>query len=49
MNHHPVNLHDHEALARATLGEAAWAYFSRGAADESRVGQETRAWRATGL
>jgi len=49
MSHHPVNLHDHEALARATLGEAAWAYFSGGAANEITLRQNTQAWQNIGL
>ncbi len=49
MNHTPINLHDHEQLARAALDEAAWAYFSGGAADETTLHNNTQAWQDIGL
>lgn len=44
-----ITLHDHEHAAQAALGEAAWAYFSGGAADEITLRRNTRAWQAWGL
>jgi 4-hydroxymandelate oxidase len=44
-----VNLHDHERAAQAALGEAAWAYFSGGAADEISLRRNLAAWQAWGL
>lgn len=49
MNSTPINLHDHETLARAMLDEAAWAYFSGGAADEITLQRNTQAWQDIGL
>jgi 4-hydroxymandelate oxidase len=49
MNDTPINLYDHEKLAHAALGEAAWAYFSGGAADEITLQNNTRAWQDMGL
>ena len=49
MNTAPINLHDHEALARATLGEAAWAYFSGGAGDEITLRRNNQAWQDIAL
>jgi len=49
MNQAPVNLHDHETLARAMLDEAAWAYFSGGAADEITLQRNTQAWQDIAL
>lgn len=49
MNHAPINLHDHEALARAQLDEAAWAYFSGGAGDETTLQRNPQAWQEIGL
>lgn len=44
-----INLHDHERAAQATLSEAAWAYFSGGAADEITLRRNLAAWQAWGL
>ena len=44
-----VNLHDHERAARAVLDEAAWAYFSGGAADEITLRRNSLAWQSWGL
>lgn len=44
-----VNLHDHERAAQAVLSEAAWAYFSGGAADEITLQRNQTAWRSWGL
>lgn len=44
-----VNLHDHERAAQAALGEAEWAYFSGGAADEISLRRNQAAWQAWGL
>jgi 4-hydroxymandelate oxidase len=44
-----INLHDHERAAQAALDEAAWAYFSGGAADEITLRRNTRAWQTWGL
>lgn len=44
-----INLHDHERAARAALSEAAWAYFSGGAADEITLRRNRRAWQSWGL
>ena len=49
MNDTPTNLYDHEKLAHAALGKAAWAYFSGGAADEITLQNNTRAWQDVGL
>ena len=49
MNPAPIHLHDHEERAHAVLDEAAWAYFSGGAADEHTLSQNTRAWQDIGL
>ena len=56
MNEHIINLHDHERAAQAVLGEAAWAYFSGGAADERSVEfrqqalqRNIEAWQSWGL
>ena len=49
MDRAPVNLHDHEARARCVLDEAAWAYFSGGAADELTLDRNLRAWQALEL
>ncbi len=49
MNDTPINLYDHEKLAHAALDEAAWAYFSGGAADEITLQNNTRAWQDMGL
>lgn len=40
-----VNLHDFEALARARLDAAAWAYLAGGAADETTLADNAAAWR----
>ena len=45
MSRTPVNLHDHEALARTVLDDAAWAYFSGGAADEITLRRNVQAWQ----
>ena len=45
----PVNLHEHARAAQAALGEAAWAYFSGGAADEHTLRRNEAAWQAWGL
>lgn len=44
-----VNLHDHERAAQAVLSEAAWAYFSGGAADELTLRRNVLAWQEWGL
>lgn len=49
MNDMPINLHDHEQLARAALDATAWAYFSGGAADNITLRQNTQAWQDIGL
>ncbi len=40
-----VNLHDFEALARARLDPAAWAYLAGGAADETTLADNNAAWQ----
>jgi 4-hydroxymandelate oxidase len=49
MNPSIINLHDHERAAQAALSEAAWAYFSGGAADEITLQRNQAAWRSWGL
>ncbi len=49
MNGPIVNLNDHARAAQAALGEAAWAYFSGGAADGLTLQRNARAWQAWGL
>ena len=49
MNEHIITLHDHERAAQAALGEAAWAYFSGGAADEITLHRNVSAWQSWGL
>ena len=49
INNTPIQLCDHETLARAALDEAAWAYFSGGAADEITLQSNTRGWQDMGL
>lgn len=44
-----VNLHDHEARARAVLDDMAWAYFSGGAADENTLRRNMQAWQEMAL
>ncbi|ALK88281.1 alpha-hydroxy acid oxidase [Limnohabitans sp. 63ED37-2] len=44
-----VNLQDHERAAQAALSEAAWAYFSGGAADEITLRHNVAAWQSLGL
>jgi 4-hydroxymandelate oxidase len=41
-----VNLQDHEHAAQAALSEAAWAYFSGGAADEITLSHNVAAWQS---
>ena len=40
-----VTLQDHEHAAQAALGDAAWAYFSGGAADEITLRHNVAAWQ----
>lgn len=40
-----VNLRDFEALARARLDDAAWAYLAGGAADETTLADNAAAWQ----
>jgi 4-hydroxymandelate oxidase len=49
MNDHIINLHDHERAAQNALGEAAWAYFSGGAADEITLRSNISAWQSWAL
>lgn len=49
MNDHIINLQDHECAAQAALGEAAWAYFSGGAANEITLRSNIGAWQSWGL
>ena len=42
---HVVNLHDHAIEARKVLTDAAWAYFSGGAADEFTLRANDAAWQ----
>ncbi len=49
MNKDIITLHDHERAAQAALGEAAWAYFSGGAADEITLRRNSHAWQGWGL
>jgi 4-hydroxymandelate oxidase len=49
MNDHIINLHDHERAAQTALGEAAWAYFSGGAADEITLRSNISAWQSLEL
>ena len=49
MDKAPIHLHDHEARARAVLDDAAWAYFSGGAADEITLQHNTLAWQEIAL
>ncbi|OYU30577.1 MAG: alpha-hydroxy-acid oxidizing enzyme [Comamonadaceae bacterium PBBC2] len=44
-----VNLHDHERAAQAAMSDAAWAYFSGGAADEITLRRNVQAWQNLGL
>ena len=44
-----VNLHDHERAAQAAMSDAAWAYFSGGAADEITLRRNVQAWQSLGL
>ncbi len=44
-----VNLADHEHRARLTLGDAVWAYFNGGAADEITLRANTQAWQGIEL
>ncbi len=44
-----ITLSDHERAARACLSDAAWAYFSGGAADEITLRRNQGAWQAWGL
>lgn len=46
---HVVNLHDHETEARRALDDAAWAYFSGGAADEVTLRANAQAWQSLSL
>src|SRR5690554_6243215 len=41
---HVVSVRDYEPLAQARLGDAAWAYFSGGAADENALQRNIRAF-----
>ena len=45
----PVNLADHEALARQRVPEAVWAYWAGGAADEHTVRANGAAWSSWSL
>jgi len=49
MNNAIQTLHDHEQAAQAALSDAAWAYFSGGAADEITLQRNLSAWRNIGL
>ena len=49
MNENILTLHDHEQAAQAALSDAAWAYFSGGAADEISLRRNLGAWQAWGL
>jgi 4-hydroxymandelate oxidase len=49
MNDSILTLHDHERAAQSALSDAAWAYFSGGAADEISLRRNLSAWRAWGL
>lgn len=49
MNATIVNLQDHEDAAQAALDEAAWAYFSGGAADEITLRRNVAAWQRLSL
>jgi 4-hydroxymandelate oxidase len=49
MHENIINLHDHERAAQAALSEAAWAYFSGGAADELTLHRNIKAWQSWGL
>lgn len=49
MNDTILTLHDHERAAQAAVSEAAWAYFSGGAADEISLRRNTCAWQTWGL
>ena len=49
MNDSILTLQDHERAAQAALSEAAWAYFSGGAADEITLRRNLSAWQAWGL
>lgn len=49
MNTQLVNLQDHELAAQAAMSEAAWAYFSGGAADEITLRCNRAAWLERGL
>jgi 4-hydroxymandelate oxidase len=44
-----VNLQDFEQAAKATMSDAAWAYFSGGAANEITVCRNEKAWQSWGL
>jgi 4-hydroxymandelate oxidase len=44
-----LNLADHEHHARLMLGDAVWAYFNGGAADEITLRGNTQAWQGIGL
>ncbi|MDP3520008.1 MAG: alpha-hydroxy acid oxidase [Hydrogenophaga sp.] len=45
MSTHPVNLSDHESLARAALDAATWAYVQGGAADGLTLQANQAAWQ----
>ena len=47
--HPPVNLADHEALARACVPPAVWAYWSGGAGDERTLCHNAEAWQGLAL
>lgn len=49
MNHNIVTIADHEQAANHCMSEAAWAYFSGGAADEITLRQNISAWQSWGL
>jgi 4-hydroxymandelate oxidase len=44
-----VNVQDYENAAKAVMPDAAWAYFSGGAADEITMRRNARAWQSWGL
>jgi 4-hydroxymandelate oxidase len=48
MNDAVLTLHDYERAAQAVLSEAAWAYFSGGAADEISLRRKQSAWQSWG-
>lgn len=44
-----MNLQDYESAAQGNMSDAAWAYFSGGAADESTLRRNVLAWKNWGL